>query len=51
MGIRTIALLEKANELGFDSIEEAIDAGYEIAYTGNPELAHFYKPTNNSKGE
>lgn len=47
MGIRTMALLESANELGFDSIDEAIEAGYEVAYTANPDLAHFVKPNNN----
>lgn len=32
MGIKTIELLEKVNELGFESIEEASDAGYEFVY-------------------
>jgi len=32
MAIKWIDLLEEANELGFDSIEEATDGGYEITY-------------------
>lgn len=42
MGVRTIALLESANELGFESIDEAIEAGYEVAYTEDLS-AHFIK--------
>lgn len=43
MGIRYIALQEDANELGFSTIEEAIEAGYEVAYTANPGLCHLVK--------
>lgn len=32
MAIKLVELLEEANELGFDSIEEATDGGYEIEY-------------------
>lgn len=32
MAIKWIELLEEANELGFDSIEEAEEAGYETKY-------------------
>lgn len=32
MGARLIALQEQAEELGFETIEQAIDAGYEVEY-------------------
>ena len=43
MGARVIALQEQAEELGFSTIQDAIDAGYEVAYkaSGNHQL---YKP-------
>lgn len=43
MGIRVMALQEDAEALGFSTIEEAIDAGYEVAYTANPDLCHLKK--------
>lgn len=46
MGIRYISLQESANELGFSSIEEALDAGYEVAYTADPRNAHLTKRLN-----
>ena len=40
MGARLIALQEQAEELGFETIQEAIDAGYEVEYHthGNHKL-------------
>ena len=46
MGIRYISLQESANELGFSSIEEALEAGYEVAYTADPRNAHLTKGLN-----
>lgn len=43
MGIRIMALQEDAERLGFSAIEEAIDAGYEVAYTADPSLCHLKK--------
>lgn len=43
MGARVMALQEQAEELGFSTIQDAIDAGYEVAYkaSGDHQL---YKP-------
>lgn len=49
MGIRYISLQESAESLGFSSIEEALDAGYEVAYTADPSNAHLTKLPNNRK--
>lgn len=43
MGTKFISLQEDAERLGFSTIEEAIDAGYEVAYTAKPELCHLKK--------
>lgn len=43
MGIRVMKLQEDVERLGFSSIEDALDAGYEVAYTADPENAHFKK--------
>lgn len=43
MGARVMALQEQAEGLGYSTIQDAIDDGYEVAYkaSGNHEL---YKP-------
>ena len=43
MGIRLISIQESAEEHGFSTIEEAIDAGYEIVYTADPRNAYLKK--------
>lgn len=43
MGIRVISLQESAEELGFSTIEDALRAGYEVAYTADPRLCHLKK--------
>lgn len=35
MGVRLVALQERAEELGFGSIEEALNNGYEVEYRAN----------------
>lgn len=46
MGATSISLQESAEELGYSTIEEAIDAGYEVV-GDDLRNAHFIKPTNN----
>lgn len=43
MGARVMALQEQAEELGYGTIQEALDAGYEVSYraSGDHKL---YKP-------
>ena len=43
MGVRTIALQERAEELGYETIQEAIDAGYYVGYRANGDH-YLYKP-------
>lgn len=45
MGIRVVALQERAEELGFGSIQEALDAGYEVEYRANGDH-YLRKPTD-----
>lgn len=45
MAIKTIGLLEEANDLGFESIEDALNGGYEIVF--RDAFAHLSK----KKGE
>lgn len=49
MGIRYISLQESAESLGFSTIEEALDAGYEVAYTADPTNAHLIKRGSNNE--
>lgn len=46
MGIRVMKIQEDAERLGFSSIEDALDAGYEVAYTADPENTHLKKCTS-----
>lgn len=46
MGIRVMALQESAEALGFSTIEDALDAGYEVAYTASPENCHLVRRTD-----
>lgn len=45
MGVRVVALQERAEELGFGSIQEALDAGYEVEYRANGDH-YLRKPTD-----
>ena len=43
MGIKYISLQESAESLGFSSIDEALEAGYEACDVDDPDKAHFVK--------
>ena len=45
MGVRVVALQERAEELGFGTIQEALDAGYEVEYRANGDH-YLRKPTD-----
>lgn len=40
MGIRIMSIQESAEALGFSTIEDAINAGYEVVYTADPRNAY-----------
>lgn len=43
MGIRIMSLQESAEALGFSTIDEALAAGHEVAYTADPRNAYLKK--------
>lgn len=40
IGTLVLALTESAEALGFSTIEDAINAGYEVVYTADPRNAY-----------
>lgn len=48
MGIKYISLQESAESLGFSSIDEALEAGYEACDADDPDKAHFIKKGENN---